>query len=79
MYKNDKIRMKREILKQMFFNSPFTPELTQTITINGSTVTIESDGPSGFHHFATYQDNPIEYAMKKMEKDEYKNYKLIIK
>ena len=41
-------------------------------------VSIDRDGPSGFSHFATSQQHPMEYALNT---EEYKSgeYELIIK
>ena len=75
----DKRRLHREVLKQAFFNAPCATELTQTITVEGTMVTTLSDGPDGYCHHATHQDNPLEYAKNKLKEDKYKQYKLIVK
>ena len=71
--------MNREELKRLFFSLPNAIKLTQTITVEGTMVTTLSDGPSGYCHHATHQDNPLEYAKNKLKEDKYKQYKLIVK
>ena len=82
-----KIRAHREQLKQMWFNLPMSKEVTKTVTIKMDKskfwpgygeVTILNDGPSGFTHFSTHQESPMEYALNTKE---YKSgeYSLAIK
>ena len=89
----DKVRAHREELKRMLFNAPNSAVVTKTITvtmikgIDGKpnqwwdgygNVSIDSDGPNGFTHFATSQEHPMEYALNC---EEYLSgeYQLIIK
>ena len=89
----DKIRAHREELKRLLFNVPNSTVVTKTITvtmikgIDGKpnqwwdgygNVSVDSDGPNGFVHFASSQEHPMEYALNTKE---YKSgeYQLIIK
>ena len=86
--KIDKVRAHREELKRLLFSVPTEGrKVVKTITITMMTnkwwpgygnVSIDSDGPSGFTHFATSQKHPMEYALNTKE---YKSgeYQLIIK
>jgi len=88
MAKLDKVRAHREELKRRLFQFPTIDRpVVRTITITMMTnkwwpgygnVSIDSDGPSGFRHFATSQKNPMEYALNTKE---YKSgeYELIVK
>ena len=88
MAKLDKVRAHREELKRRLFQFPTIDRpVVRTITITMMTnkwwpgygnVSIDSDGPSGFTHFATSQKNPMEYALSTKE---YKSgeYELIVK
>tara|TARA_R110000824_G_scaffold277894_1_gene466114 strand:+ start:171 stop:455 length:285 start_codon:yes stop_codon:yes gene_type:complete len=94
MAKLDKIRAHREELKRRLFQFPTVDRpMVRTITItmikgiNGKpnqwwpgygNVAFNSDGPSGFTHFATSQEHPMEYALNSKE---YKSgeYELIVK
>ena len=88
MAKLDKVRAHREELKRRLFQFPTIDRpVVRTITITMMTnkwwpgygnVSIDSDGPSGFTHFATSQKNPMEYALNTKE---YKSggYELIVK
>ena len=91
--KTDKIRAHREELKRLLFSIPTEGrKVTKTITvtmikgIDGKpnqwwdgygNVSFDSDGPSGFTHFATSQKHPMEYALNSKE---YKSgeYELIV-
>jgi len=79
--------MNREILKQMWFNSPTSNVVKRTILIEmdkyegrigQGTVEITSDGPGGFRQFTTHQKYPFTYLV---ELEEYKSgeYELLIK
>ena len=86
--KIDKVRAHREELKRLLFSVPTEGrKVVKTITITMMTnkwwpgygnVSIDSDGPGGFTHFATSQKHPMEYALNTKE---YKSgeYQLIIK
>ena len=86
--KIDKVRAHREELKRLLFSIPTEGrKVVKTITITMMTnkwwpgygnVSIDSDGPSGFTHFATSQKHPMEYALNTKE---YKSgeYQLIVK
>ena len=88
MAKLDKVRAHREELKRRLFQFPTIDRpVVRTITITMMTnkwwpgygnVSIDSDGPSGFTHFATSQEHPMEYALNSKE---YKSgeYELIVK
>ena len=88
MYKVDNIRAHREELKRLLFSVPTSKEITKTITVEMNKnkkywigygyVSIDSDGPNGFRHFATHQEHPMKYALNC---EEYKSgeYQLIIK
>ena len=79
--------MTRNQLKQMWFNLPTQTIVTKTILVEmdkyegrkgQGTIQITSDGPNGFVHFASSQENPVEYALNTKE---FKSgdYTLIIK
>ena len=86
--------MSREELKRLFFSFPTEGrKVVRTITITMikgidgkpnqwwpgyGNVAFDSDGPSGFTHFATSQKHPMEYALNSKE---YKSgeYELIVK
>ena len=82
------INMTRNELKQMWFNLPTQTKVTKTILVEMNKnkfhwkgygyVSITSDGPEGYSHFATHQEHPMKYALGC---DEYKSgeYKLVIK
>jgi len=86
--KIDKVRAHREELKRLLFSIPTEGrKVVKTITITMMTnkwwpgygnVSIDSDGPDGFRHFATSQEHPMEYALNTKE---YKSgeYQLIVK
>ena len=87
--KVDNVRAHREELKRFLFSIPTEGrKVTKTITVTMMTnkfhwigygnVAFNSDGPSGFTHFATSQRNPMEYALNSKE---YKSgeYELIVK
>ena len=86
--KIDKVRAHREELKRLLFSIPTEGrKVVKTITITMMTnkwwpgygnVSIDSDGPDGFRHFATSQKHPMEYALNT---EEYKSgeYQLIVK
>ena len=86
--KIDKVRTHREELKRLLFSIPTEGrKVVKTITITMMTnkwwpgygnVSIDSDGPDGFRHFATSQKHPMEYALNSKE---YKSgeYELIVK
>ena len=86
--KVEKVRAHREELKRKLFQFPTVDRpVVKTITITMMTnkwwpgygnVSIDSDGPSGFTHFATSQKHPMEYALNTKE---YKSgeYQLIVK
>ena len=86
--KVDKVRAHREELKRLLFSIPTEGrKVVKTITITMMTnkwwpgygnVSIDSDGPDGFRHFATSQEHPMEYALNTKE---YKSgeYQLIVK
>ena len=86
--KVDKVRAHREELKRLLFSIPTEGrKVVKTITITMMTnkwwpgygnVSIDSDGPNGFTHFATSQEHPMEYALNTKE---YKSgeYQLIVK
>lgn len=88
MAKLDKVRAHREELKRRLFQFPTVDRpVVRTITITMMTnkwwpgygnVSFDSDGPSGFTHFATSQKHPMEYALNSKE---YKSgeYELIVK
>ena len=77
--KIDNVRAHREELKRFLFNVPTEGrKVTKTITvtmikgIDGKpnqwwdgygNVSIDSDGPNGFTHFATSQEHPMKYAL----------------
>ena len=75
----DKVRKHRELLKQAFFNAPKRQDLIQTITVEGNSVKVTSDGPNGYTHWGRTVNNPIAYARELWETKEYREYKLIIK
>ena len=87
----DKIRARRELLKQAFFNMdcskiPIRKEITVDLRYIKNKywpgygyVTIMSDGPDGYSHFSTHQEHPLEYAKDRMKEEQYKDYKLIVK
>jgi len=79
--------MNRDILKQMWFNSPTSSVVKRTILIEMDTykdrlsqgiVQITSDGPGGFRQLTTHQKFPFTYLV---EREEYKSgkYELLIK
>ena len=86
--------MNREELKRMLFafptvDRPVTKKITVTMIkgIDGKpnqwwdgygNVSVDSDGPDGFVHFASSQEHPMEYALNTKE---YKSgeYELIVK
>ena len=89
----DKVRAHREELKRMLFNAPKSTVVTKIITVTMTkgidgkpnqwwpgygNVSVDSNGPDGFCHFATHQEHPMEYARNTKE---YKSgeYKLIVK
>ena len=88
MAKLDKVRAHREELKRLLFSIPTEGrKVVKKITITMMTnkwwpgygnVAFDSDGPSGFTHFATSQEHPMEYALNSKE---YKSgeYELIVK
>ena len=78
MWKNvDKIRAKREVLKNIWFNLDHsnTPEVKQiTVTWDTyparkgyATIKIVSDGPNGYCSFSTHQQFPLEYLKNNKE------------
>jgi len=88
--------MSREELKRLWFSLPVSQKETKTITVKigknkfwpgyGEVkVTIMSDGPDGYSHFSTHQENPLEYALNLIENGkysgnkDYSKYQLIIK
>ena len=86
--------MNREELKRMFLqfdysNIPVRKEIIVDLRYldnkhwpNYGYVTITSDGPDGYRHFATHQEHPLRYALEMMEGDnhnDYSDYELIIK
>ena len=87
----DKIRARRELLKQAFFNMdcskiPIRKEITVDLRYIKNKywpgygyVTIMSDGPDGYSHFSTHQEHPLQYAKDRMKEEQYKEYKLIVK
>ena len=85
----DKIRAHREELKRLWFNLPISQKEVKTITVKMTTnkfhwigygeVTILSDGPDGYSHFSTHQEHPLQYAKDRMNEEQYKDYKLIVK
>ena len=87
----DKIRARRELLKQAFFNMdcskiPIRKEITVDLRYIKNKywpgygyVTIMSDGPDGYSHFSTHQEHPLQYAKDRMKEEQYKDYKLIVK
>ena len=87
----DKIRAHRELLKQAFFNMdcskvPIKKEIIVDLRYVKNKhwpgygyVTIMSDGPDGYRHFATHQEHPLEYAKDRIKEEQYKEYKLIVK
>ena len=84
----DKIRAHREELKRLWFNLPVSQKEVKTITVKigknkfwpgYGEVTILSDGPDGYSHFSTHQEHPLEYAKDRMNEEQYKDYKLIVK
>ena len=86
--KIDKVRAHREELKRLLFSVPTEGrKVVKTITVTMMTnkhwkgygnVSIDSDGPNGFTHFATSQEHPMKYALNTKE---YKSgeYQLIVK
>ena len=86
--KIDNVRAHREELKRLLFSIPTEGrKVVKTITVTMMTnkywkgygnVSIDSDGPDGFTHFATSQEHPMEYALNSKE---YKSgeYQLIVK
>ena len=86
--KIDKVRAHREELKRILFSVPTEGrKVVKTITVTMMTnkhwkgygnVSIDSDGPNGFTHFATSQEHPMKYALNTKE---YKSgeYQLIVK
>ena len=78
MYKFDKTRAHREVLKNTWFNLDHsnTPEVKQ-ITVKNNNIHIVSDGPNGYCGFSTHQKFPLEYVKNCKE---YKSgeYELII-
>ena len=82
--------MTREELKTIFLqmdcsNIPVKKEIVVEMNKNKEYwigygyVSITSDGPDGYSHFATHEEHPIEYALNRMKQDKYKEYKLVIK
>ncbi len=87
--KIDNVRAHREELKRLLFSIPTEGrKITKTITVQMNKnkkywigygyVSVDSDGPNGFRHFATHQEHPMEYALNTKE---YKSgeYQLIVK
>ena len=80
--------MTRNELKQMWFNLPTQTKVTKTILVEMNKnkfhwkgygyVSITSDGPDGYSHFATHEEHQMEYALNRMKQDKYKEYKLIV-
>tara|TARA_R110000744_G_scaffold46595_1_gene103010 strand:- start:128 stop:376 length:249 start_codon:yes stop_codon:yes gene_type:complete len=82
------MHIERQILKQQWLNLPASTAVTKTIVVEMNKnkkfwigygyVSITSDGPNGYTHFATHQEFPMEYALNR---EEYKSgeYKLVIK
>jgi len=82
------INMTRNELKQMWFNLPTQTKVTKTILVEMNKnkfhwkgygyVSITSDGPDGYSHFATHEEHPMKYVL---DRKEYKSgeYKLVIK
>ena len=88
MWKNmDKTRMKREVLKNIWFNLDHsnTPEVKQiTVTMDSypdrlgyGTVKIESDGPNGYCSYTSIRENPFLY-LSENEKFLSGEYELIV-
>ena len=86
--------MTRNELKQLWFSLPVSQKETKTITVKigknkfwpgYGEVTIMSDGPNGYSHFSTHQENPLQYALNLIENGkysgntDYSEYQLIIK
>ena len=86
--------MSREELKRLWFSLPVSQKETKTITVKigknkfwpgYGEVTIKSDGPDGYSHFSTHQENPLQYALNLIENGkysgnkDYSEYQLIIK
>tara|TARA_Y100001963_G_C6537280_1_gene333837 strand:+ start:212 stop:484 length:273 start_codon:yes stop_codon:yes gene_type:complete len=84
----NKIRQHRELLKHIWFNMdhsnvPIRKEIIVTLRNNPhwpgyGDVQILDDGPKGYCSFKTHQENPIEYAKKRLKENKYKEFKLII-
>ena len=85
----DKTRAHREALKHAWFNmdhskTPIRKEIIVVLRNNPhwpgyGDVKILEEGPGGYSCFTTHQENPLEYAKKRLEEDKYKEFELIIK
>tara|TARA_Y100001938_G_scaffold148444_1_gene232163 strand:- start:927 stop:1202 length:276 start_codon:yes stop_codon:yes gene_type:complete len=85
----NKVRAHREALKSLWFsfdhsNTPIRKEIIVTLRNNPhwpnyGEVQILEDGPSAYCSLKTHQENPIEYAKKRLKENKYKEFKLIIK
>tara|TARA_R100000152_G_C6588259_1_gene49648 strand:+ start:49 stop:315 length:267 start_codon:yes stop_codon:yes gene_type:complete len=85
----DKIRAHREMLKRAWFNldhskTPIRKEIIVEMDKYPSRkgqgmVKIISDGPDSYWSATSHQENPIKYAKNILKKDEYKEFKLVIK
>tara|TARA_R100001244_G_C5128184_1_gene125155 strand:+ start:162 stop:425 length:264 start_codon:yes stop_codon:yes gene_type:complete len=87
--------MTREELKQLWLSIPTDSNKKETNTIvvevgnnkfwpGYGYVTITSDGPNGYSHFATHEKNPLQYALDRMSEGfdgirDLSKYDLIIK
>ena len=85
----DKIRAHREELKRLWFSIDYsnTSVRKEIIVKMGKSkfwpgygdVEIRREGPDGFSTFKTHQEHPLEYAKDRMNEEQYKDYKLIVK
>ena len=86
--------MNRNELKQLWFSLPISQKEIKTITVEIDKnkfwkgygyVTIMSDGPDGYSHFATHQEFPLQYALDRIKESkgctyrDLSEYQLIIK
>ena len=75
--------MTKELLKELkdiWLSQTFSTSMPirKEIIIENGYVTVHYSGPEGYSEYSTYQkENAENYAQKELEKDKYKDYKLI--
>jgi hypothetical protein len=70
----------RNELKDIWLSQTFSTSMPirKEIIIENGYVTVHYSGPEGYSEYSTYQkENAENYAQKELEKDKYKDYKLI--